>query len=174
MPELTIKKTFIAIIAFLEANVDATVSDILDGAKQLASAKTRSTGTGAAATSIRNEDGVVTHVFCYYHKQWEPVKEVPYGAKASSNTKLNSMCKEGVTAWTKQQKTAKNAKAQLLDDVEAGTLQASDITTKREEIDTTAKEINPISSGIGFDNQEDAMEAYDPTATYPVVESDNE
>lgn len=117
----TIKKQFVELYTILEANKTKKVKDILPELIALMEAKQRETN------SRYDDEGNLTHVYCYYHKTWESIAEVPYGDKKSSSNGLNTMCKEGVKQWTKQQKLIKKAgeelaraKAALVEDLLAG------------------------------------------------------
>lgn len=92
-----------------------------------------------------DDDGNVTHVFCYYHKDWEEVANTPYGKKASTSHGLNTMCKQGVSHWTKQQRVMKQAKSDLLNKVQTGEVEYIDIADKIKEIEKTARTIEPYS-----------------------------
>ena len=154
---MAIKKAFQPIIAFLEENKNSKVSTILDGAIELASAKV---GGGRSSENVlRDDEGNVVAVFCYYHKRYEPVADVEFGKKATSSTGLNSMCKEGTSQWTKQQRVAKKAGEQLLDDVMSGELAASDLEAARAEIDKAKAVITPREDGIGFETLDEAKAA---------------
>ena len=98
-----------------------------------------------AKTFKKDDEGNVTHVFCYYHKEWEAVAEVPYGNKASTAHGLNTMCKQGVSHWTKQQRIMKAEKSKLLDEVADGSREASDVPQALLEIDERAKTIVPYA-----------------------------
>ena len=104
---MTIKKQFEALHALLEANKNKKVSTLMPQLMELMETKQ------LQKTFKTDEFGVVTHVFCYYHKEWEEVGLIPYGNKKSSASGLNSMCKEGVKQWTKQQKVLKELEAEL-------------------------------------------------------------
>jgi len=133
---MTIKKAYIDIIALLEANKSKKVSTILEEVTQLASSKV------ATKTFRTNEAGEVTEIFCYYHKEWELVSEHEYGAKASSATGLNSMCKVGVNAWTKQQRVAKQEKEELLMRVASGEVEPANLTDELAKIEATRTSIS--------------------------------
>lgn len=150
---MAIKKAFVGIIEFLEANVGSKVKTILPEVIELASAK--SGGAGGESKSLRDADNKVTHVYCYYHKKWEPVADVEFGAKASSATGLNNMCKEGVSAWTGAVRTAKKANEQLLNDVGEGKVAPGDIATTRADIESARAVITPRKDGVGFETLED-------------------
>jgi len=145
---MAIKKAFQPLVNLLESNKDKKVSAILDQVTALASAKS---GGGGESNFIKDAKGVVTHIFCYYHKKWEPVHAdghgdapVPgkpgtghceYGKKANTPTGLNTMCKIGTSMWTKQQREAKNASVKMLDDVQSGALKPTGIKAEQEKIE---------------------------------------
>lgn len=132
---MTIKKAYVEIVELLEANSNKKVSTILPQLMELMTAKVSS------KTFMKDEDGNVTHVFCYYHKEWEAVADVPYGAKANTATGLNTMCKAGVSAWSKQQRVAKKAKEELLAKVASGALAAEDLQDELAAIEAARTEI---------------------------------
>ena len=111
---MTIKKNFQEIVEMLEANPNSKVKDLLPSIIEMCSTKVRND------TLRYDEDGNLTHIYCYYHKEWEAISEVEYGSKKGTKSGLNTMCKEGVRAWTKKQKEAKDARNQLLEDVANG------------------------------------------------------
>lgn len=130
-----IKKGFVDLVALLESNKNKKVSDILPLVLELATSKK------IEKTFIKDDNGNVTQIFCYYHKQWEDV--ALYGKKASSHTGYNTMCKQGVNQWTKQQSEAKSAKAAMLDALESGKLQVSEIATRMAQIEEHRNRIEP-------------------------------
>ena len=83
-------------------------------------------------------------VFCYYHKEWEHVDQVPYGKKANTVTGLNTMCKVGTNQWTKQQREYKASADTILDMVTSGELAYEDIPAKREEFAEVKDRIVPL------------------------------
>lgn len=145
---MAIKKAYQDIVAFLEDNKDSKVKTILPGVIELASAKTGG-GGGGGSTIRRNEAGEVTHIYCYYHKMWEPIDAVEFGKKATSPTGLSNMCKEGTSEWTKQQRAAKKANEDLLASVSAGDTAPGDIAAKQEDIAATKNAIKPRVDGVG-------------------------
>lgn len=153
----TIKKAFVEIIETLQANANELVGDILPQIIALASAKTGG-GGGKATTFHKNEDGVIVGVQCYYHGLWMSPEVADFGKKASSATGYNSMCKDGVSKWTKQERVAKQAKEQLLLDVANGDVEASDLPSVMEEIETARKEREPREDGYGFATLEELLE----------------
>ena len=116
-----VKKAYIDIVALLEANANKKVSTVLPLILELVTAK------GTTKTFQKDEEGNVTHIFCYYHKEWEAVADVEYGKKSSTATGYNTMCKVGVSAWTKKQRVAKLAKEALLAKVVSGEIPAAEL-----------------------------------------------
>lgn len=146
---MTIKKVFQPIIDFLETNKDSKVKTVMEGVVALCSAKA---GGGGATTFIKDASGKTTHVFCYYHKKWEEVGPCEYGAKASSPTGFNSMCKIGTSEWTKQQRQAKNASTALLAKVASGEVSPGDIGKHQADIEAAKAVIVPRTDGLGSDS----------------------
>jgi len=153
----TIKKAFVEIVETLQANTNELVGDILPQIIALASAKTGG-GGGKATTFHKNEDGVIVGVQCYYHGLWMSPEVADFGKKASSATGFNSMCKDGVSKWTKQERVAKAAKEQLLLDVADGTVDAADLPAVMQEIEDARKEREPREDGYGFATLEELLE----------------
>ena len=135
----TIKKQFTIIHDLLLANKNKKLTPkLIESLEELMMSKVM------AKTSEVDEDGNVTKVFCYYHKVWEDVKEVEYGKKSSTSTGLNTMCKVGVSRWTKQQRLMKQSKTQLLDDVASGKIEANELPSLINDIEEIAKIIVPL------------------------------
>lgn len=154
----TIKKAFQPIMALLATAVSegTATQDVYDAALELTKAKVGS-GGGKATTFIKNDDGVVVAVFCYYHKKWMDPRVAEFGLKASSATGLNSMCKDGVSKWTKAKNAAKTAEAGLLEQVISGDLAAEDVKAEQERIADEAATIIPREDGYGFDTSEECL-----------------
>ena len=136
---MNIKKQFQAIHSFLEDNKAKKVSTILSELTSMMEAKV------ASKTFILDDEGNVESIYCYYHKEWELVANTPYGVKASTASGLNTMCKQGVSHWTKQQRVLKVGKSQLLDDVADGSILAEEIPSLIELLEEEAKRIEPYS-----------------------------
>jgi len=153
---MNIKKAYVAIIELLEANKENTVASIFDQAVVLASAKSnRAVGT----SFIKDSDGQVLAIHDYYFKRWLPVvgeSAVEFGLKAKTATGFNTMCKAGVSNWTKQQAVARKAKEAVLVEVQNGELAPSDIEARMQEIDAARTSI--VETELGFDSKEDLME----------------
>lgn len=150
---MNVKKQFADIIAVLEANPNKKVSSVMDEILALCSKK--SNGGSNGSTLYKNADGKVVAVFCYYHKKWELVADCEYGSKANTASGLNTMCKEGVSNWTKQQRLSKQAKAELLDKVAKGEVVVDNITAELERIDESTKAVVDREDGHGFATIED-------------------
>jgi hypothetical protein len=145
----SIKVAYKEIHDFLELNKNKKVSTIMPELVELMSKKVNS--SGHTNTFVKNEDGVVTHVYCYYHKKWEDVTVVEYGKKKGTATGLNSMCKEGVSNWTKQQRVKKSTEAGLLTKLGSGEITVEELPTLQAEILETSKLIVPREDEHGVD-----------------------
>lgn len=154
----TVKKQFEEIYAVLEENKNKKVSTILPQLIELMSKKNNA--SGAANTFIKNDDGEVVAIFCYYHKKWEFVTEAEYGNKKGTATGLNTMCKEGVSKWTKQQRVKKQQEAELLTKVSSGELAVEDIAVEQARILETSKEIIEREDGHGYLEVDEALEVH--------------
>jgi len=157
---MAIKKTFVPLIEHLQANLKASVSDIIEEVVAMASTKSRGTGTGGASTTILKDaaDNVVA-IKDYYFKKWMPLvgpEAVEFGKKASAASGYSSMSKAGTSLWTKQQQEAKKAMTNILVEVEEGTLEVGDIAERKAEIEAERKVIQ--ETDLGFDSLEDCKE----------------
>lgn len=153
---MTIKKAYQSIVAFLEENSDKKVKSILDQVREMTSAKAgvREGGT----TFIKDATGATVAILDYYFKRWMPLvgeQAVEFGAKKSTATGFNTMSKAGVSAWTKQQRVAKEAEAKLLDDVAAGNVKPGDIPAKQAGIEIIRKAI--VTTDLGFETKEEVL-----------------
>ena len=152
-----VKKQFEEVYALLEANSNKKVSTLMPQLIELMSRK--GGGMANGKNFLKDDEGKVIAVFCYYHKKWEAVSEVEYGAKKGTATGLNTMCKEGVSAWTKQQRRKKADEAKVLDLVAKGELEPADIGAKLLEIKDACEAIEPRDDEHGFDSVEELMDA---------------
>ena len=105
-----------------------------------------------------NETSEVIAIYCYYHKQWELVNDVPYGSKINTATGLNTMCKVGVSKWTKKQRDAKKGKEELLTNVASGDIQVSDILKFQEDIEITRLTMDTEDMPQGYSTEEEVLE----------------
>ena len=116
--------------------------------------KRASGGSDIGKTFLKDADGKVTHIYCYYHKKWEEVAVAEYGLKASTASGYNTMCKEGVSAWTKQQRVAKQARDQLLTQLSNGEIAIDDLVPAQDAIEADRNVIVPRVDGHGYDSVE--------------------
>ena len=153
-----IKKAYTSIVELLQANPDAVVSEVLPQVLELASAK--SGGGGSRATTFhKNDEGKVIAIKCYYFGKWMSPLDMEFGKKASSATGFNSMCKEGVSHWTKQQRAYKQAQSALLKDVADGTVAAEDLAAVMVELEEARDKVEPMSADCGHDTLEELLAA---------------
>lgn len=126
---MAIKKDYVELVNFLETNKNKKVETILDIVREMCSQKVET-------TFKKDENGNVTHVFCYYHKVWEDVSQVEYGKKASNKaTGLNTMCKVGLNQWSKQQRVAQKEKNELLEKMAKGEVTQEEFTQELDAIE---------------------------------------
>ena len=137
---MNIKKPYQELVKFLEDNQTMLVGDVLREVYKMTEAK-HSGGSEIGSTFYKNEHGETVAIFCYYFKKWMMVDQVEFGHKASSASGYNTMCKEGVRLWTRQQREAKKAKERLLADLSDGTATVEEIPMREAEIEVARKEI---------------------------------
>ena len=145
-----VKKVFIDIANLLEENKNKKVSTILPQLLELMTAK-NSGGSDIGKTFLKDENDEVFAIYCYYHKKWELVLECEYGSKKGTATNLNTMCKEGVSHWTKQQRVMKKGKEELLNLVMDGEVAREDIGSAMAELELSSKVIVAREDGHGYD-----------------------
>lgn len=133
-----IKKPYQEIVDILESNKDKKVSSILDAIIEIALSKKKD-----STIKYLDDDDTkpITHIYCWYHKEWEPVEY--YGSKASSHSGYNTMCKEGVNSWTKQQRDFKKSKSDLLELLQSGELKVEDLDEEIKKLETEKNKITP-------------------------------
>ena len=148
---MTIKKAYVELVEFLELNKNKKVSTILDELKGMCESK--SGGSDVGKTFLKDEDGKVIAIYCYYHKVWEPLSEVEYGVKTNTASGFNTMCKAGVSSWTKQQRVATKSKAELLTKLGSGEIEVTELSDLQEQIETERVKIVE-SDNIHFHSQE--------------------
>lgn len=158
MTTVAVKKCYEEIAELLENSRNKKVNTIMPELLELM--KKKNNASGLANTFIKDVDGNPIAIFCYYHKRFELISEVSYGSKKGTATGLNTMCKEGVSNWTKQQRIKKQAEAGLLTKIVNGELTAEDLPTVQAEIAETAKEIKPREDGHGYDDADEALEVH--------------
>lgn len=151
-----VKKAFQPIINLLQANLDEKVSDVIEQVIELTAAKSRA---GGAQTFHRDEDGNVVAIFDYYFKKWMPLSHIEFGKKANSASGYNTMCKEGVSNWTKQQREFKSGQTQLLEELMESAITQEEAQERNAALEEAKNRIVPHSTGIGFETLEECLEA---------------
>lgn len=149
---MTIKKQFEELYALLEANKSKKVSTIMPEIIALMSSK--SGGSDIGKTFLKDDNGEVYAVFCYYHKKWELTSVAEYGTKTNTATGLNTMCKEGVSSWSKQQRAYKKRNEDLLQLIAIGELSSEDLPALLEQAELARKAIEVRNDEHGFDTVE--------------------
>ncbi|QBP07003.1 hypothetical protein ETP1_002 [Edwardsiella phage ETP-1] len=145
-----VKKQFADIFAILEANQSRKVSTIMPQLLELMQAKGGcSSDTGR--TFLKDDEGNTYAVFCYYHKRWELTNTAEYGAKGSTATGLNTMCKEGANAWAKQQRVYKKLQQDLLTLIAGGQLTVEEMQAQLADAEEARRAIVPRADGHGFE-----------------------
>jgi len=150
-----VKKMYEELNQMLEDNKSKKVSTILPMLQELMAKKKNLSGQDK--TFAKDDEGNTICVFCYYHKRWELVDVCAYGAKASSASGLNTMCKEGVSKWTKQQRVRSQEESNILVQLSQELLQVSDIGQAKKDIASRAKVIVARDDEHGFDTLEEAI-----------------
>ena len=79
----SIKKAFVELHTFLEANKDKKVNTIMEEVTAMSSAKGAG---GAASASVKDADGNVVGILDYYFKTWLPVAELALAPKGTTAT----------------------------------------------------------------------------------------
>lgn len=155
-----IKKAFLPIVealrAAMEADPKVRVSAVMEEVEALASAKSGS-GGGKATTFHRDAAGSIVAVKCYYHNLWMDPRVAEFGEKKSSASGFNSMCKDGMSKWTKQNAAAKKAREELLLKVQNSEIAAGDIATHLEQIDAERAAVIAREDGYGFATLEECL-----------------
>lgn len=156
---MAIKKAYQEIITLLQANENKKIKTLLPQIIALCEAK-NSGGSEIGKTFLKDEDGETIAIFCYYFKKWMLVDDVEFGAKKSTATGYNTMCKEGVSNWTKQQRVAAKAKEGLLAKVISGDLEAKDLSAAQDEIEVARRAIAESSEAqFHFDTADEVLES---------------
>lgn len=143
-----IKNVFKPIMDLLVENKDVKVSKILAQVEALASAKT---GGNTSSTVVKDNTGKVVAILDYYFKRYMPLVgplAVEFGVKTKTTSGLNTMCKEGVSAWTKQDREAKKARIDLFAKVKAREINVDAIDAEEARIEAEKKMIVPTTLGF--------------------------
>lgn len=158
MTTVCVKKCYEEIAELLESSRNKKVNTIMPQLLELM--KKKNNASGLANTFIKDKDGNPVAIFCYYHKRFELISEVSYGSKKGTATGFNTMCKEGVSNWTKQQRIKKQSEAGLLTKIVSNELTTEEIPDAQTEIAEIAKIIKPREDGHGYDDADEALEVH--------------
>lgn len=159
MTNVNVKKAFVEIANLLQENSNKKVSTILPQLMELMTSK-GSGGSDIGKTFLKDDDGVVFAVYCYYHKKWELISECEYGSKKGTATNLNTMCKEGVSHWSKQQRVSKKAQTDLLAKLASGEVDQVDLANEMAIIEEERDIVVAREDGQGFDTAEEVSEVF--------------
>jgi hypothetical protein len=142
----TIKKDYQAVMSLFAQTIEiltankvkkAVIEEVkakYDEATFLTASK-KSNGSGSNSTAYFDpQTKELVAVFCYYHKKWELVANIEYGKKAGTKTGLNTMCKEGTSAWTKNNRKLQKAKDELTQQLLQGKLTQEQFTAQYNDI----------------------------------------
>lgn len=154
---VTIKKAYTELNDLLVANKGKKVEDILEAAQEIMAAKKGARAEGGSF--IRDEAGNVVAILDYYYKRWMPLvgdEAVEFGLKKSSTTGYNTMCKAGVSAWTRQQREATQANEALLSQVAEGKIKPENIKAEQDKIEARRTAIE--DTDLGFATREELDE----------------
>lgn len=165
---MAIKKAFQPIMDILNKDPKATIASVLPAIIALASAAGGVRAEGNVF--LKNDKGETVAIYDYYFKRWMPLvgdKKVEFGAKVGTTTGYNSMSKEGVSEWTKQQRLAKAAGQELLANVASGKIKPDQILVEQNKIEEARKAIKPTT--LGFATLEE-VQAYLSKAGVKVVD----
>jgi len=149
----TIKSEFQAIVSFLQANQGKKVATILPEILQMATKKR------AETNFYKDASDKTIAMKCYYFKVWFKLSEVEWSTKANTASGYNQMCKAGLSAWTKQQREAEKARANLLSEVTKGNLLPQDIPARELEIETkrTTIDMNLVPTENYYQSLDDLL-----------------
>jgi hypothetical protein len=133
---MNIKSEFQALVTFLQENQTKKVATIMPTILEMVTKKRQE------STFYKDASGKTIAARCYYFKVWFKVDEVDWSTKANTASGLNQMCKAGLSAWTKQQRTADLARANLLSEITTGQLVPHDIPTREAEIESARTKVD--------------------------------
>lgn len=156
--ESLIKTAFKDVYAYLKDHKNDKVGDIFTEITAFFKKKNASNSRSKAKNkaqrtpiAIYNMDGVAIAIKCYYYKRWMPLigpNKVEFGSKKGSTTGYNVMCKDGNAHYIKQLNESKQAREQMLVDLENGTLAVKDISKRKQEIEDARSLIAETENGF--------------------------
>ena len=155
---MSIRKQFVPLMEFLEGNRGQKVSDLLPQITQICSAKSNRSGEKVALFIGEGEKRKPVAILCWAFKRWMPLvgdNAVEFGSKANTATGLNTMCKEGTSWWTKNNREKKEAEADILKQVKAETLKPNQIDAAEAAV-TKKFSVRPESK-LGFATKDEVI-----------------
>ena len=112
--------------------------------------------------SFDAKTGELVAVMCGVHKKYEVIEDgtgaAIFSARTGSTTGLNSVCKEGASAYTKATRELKNAKEKIKQDVFDEAISLPD--GKRAIADLEAAPIAGRVDGMGWNTIEEVANAF--------------
>jgi hypothetical protein len=155
MPAQEVRKTFVPMIDFLNANANKRVSTLLPTLLEMASSRTAQ-NDHVFYDAITGE---VYAVLCYYHQKYEIVGtekgQADYGNKAGSVTGLNNQCKEGTNAYSKRNREYKAANTELMNQLLSGKLTGEEGPAQKAAIDAAFLVVIPREDKVGFASKDE-------------------
>jgi len=110
--------------------------------------------------TVFDADGTVTHIFCTYHKKWEPVADEAGDSLFKVNEKVKNgyerECTEATASWRNESKVFKATKDGAIQDLLDGNIgndEAKDIITEAE---ATRAVHTEREDGLGSDEKPEA------------------
>lgn len=151
-----VKKVFAPVFEILNENQNVKVKDLMP---QLEPLMTMKTARIAGASALMSGDKVVG-MRCLYYKRWMPVvgeHAVEFGIKKGTTTGLNSMSKEGLKLWSRQQSKARQELDGLLDKLSNGELQLENLADEKARIE--AERTSNEATDLGYETKEELIAA---------------
>ncbi len=164
MNKTELNKALIAGLTDLGASQEAI--DFVDG---LTKPKVGGGSSDVADYTVFNEAEEVTHVFCTYHKKWEPVsalvmdeetgeeiEEALFKENPKAKNGLARECNEGLSTWKEQAKVYKSTKDAIISDLLEGAVDNETAKGLIAEADAARAEHPERLDGLGSDERPEA------------------
>lgn len=107
--------------------------------------------------TVFDSDGNVTHIFCTYHKKWEPIEDAEGEAVFKENEKSKNgyarTCNEGEAAWKSQAKTFKTTKDGIVKDLLEGEIDNETAKSLIADAEAVRAEHIEREDGLGSDEK---------------------
>jgi len=157
---MTKKELNVAILAGLtELNATPEQLAFVDG---LTKPKIGGGSSNVNDYTVYDEDGTVTHIFCVYHKKWEPVVNEDGEELVKPNDKIKNgytrECIEASTAWKEQTRTYKATKDGIMLDLLEGEVSPEDSKKLLATAETARAVHTDRSDGLGTDDKPEGFQ----------------